>query len=376
MSFDASRPIIALEISSLGEQHHTGIPNVTKKLAVELMNDTEVESRFFFNRSEIARGVVERMVQLEGGRVLHWIAGRASLPQPLSAATERPVIGLYPTHKWHRRFFPLEVKIVHDLTCVVVPQFHSVENVEFESLHLLGDLISSDLIVAVSESTRDDLRTYFPQVAHIPCIVSHLGPCANPLEALAGDVAPYVLVLGTLEPRKNVEFVLEFLSEHQEVLRSVTFVFVGRFGWGNSSREMVKRYGLAQHVADGAIRFVGFVSDETKDHLLAHASCVVYPSLYEGFGLPALEALSYGTPVITGDGSSLPEVGGGVATYCDVTSAQALASALEQIFSVNAQQAAEKAAARKEWAATFKWTETYRRIKDAALGILQEQKKF
>jgi glycosyltransferase involved in cell wall biosynthesis len=373
---DAPLPIIALEISSLGEQNHTGIPNVTKKLAEELLGDTEVDARFFFNRQEIGRMVVEDLIRIDGGKILHWIAGRASFPhKPISL--DQPVIGIYPAHKWHRRLFPLEVKIVHDLTCLLVPEFHSVENVEFDALHLLGDLASSDLIVAVSESTRIDLRSYFPQLSHIPCIVAPLAP-GTPADVLPIDRAtPYVLVLGTLEPRKNVELILEFLSEFSEVLEKITFVFIGRFGWGKSSRELTERYGLADHVASGAIRFLGFVSDEARNQLLAYARCVVYPSLYEGFGLPVVEALSCGTPIITGTGSSLVEAGGAAAYYCDVTSVASFAATLDRCLMENdpdlGTNVAERATQRRRWAASFSWSDTYLRIKDAALDLVENQ---
>jgi glycosyltransferase involved in cell wall biosynthesis len=376
MSPKTALPLIAMEISALGEQNHTGIANVTKKLTEALLNDADVDARFFFNRGELRRDLVEKLVQMDSGRILYWITGRTSCPPDWSDVLDRPVAGIYPAHKWHRRLFPCEVKIVHDLTSLIVPQFHSQETIAFEARQVLGDLLSSDLLVAVSESTREDIRTYFPQAAHIPCIAPGLAPCTEPVDPLPGQAAPFVLVLGTLEPRKNVEAVLELLADYPEILDSHVFVFVGRFGWGDATDEVVDRFGLAGKVAQGAIRFLGFVSDDVRNQLLAHARCVVYPSLYEGFGLPVIEALSYGTPVITGYGSSLPEVGGDFAIYCDVTSAEALASALKACLvtagDVSAQDD-EQRSARKRWAASFTWTETYRRIKDATLGLFEEQ---
>jgi glycosyltransferase involved in cell wall biosynthesis len=374
MSLESNRPILALEIGPLSERHHTGIANVTKYLAAEILKDQTVEGRFFFNRQEISAPIVERLIELEGGGILKWLAQRAIYPSIYSSALDRTIIGIFTNQKRHRRLFPFEVQIIHDLTTLITPQFHNRDNINFGNAHRFGDAASSDLIVAVSESTRTDLLTYHPQVAHIPCIVAPLASCASSDVRLpAGTtVEPYVLVLGTLEPRKNIEFVFNFLSANPSLLERISFVFVGRWGWGHSAQELIRRYGLSPYVESGSMRFTGFVSDEVRDYLIAYARCVVYASRYEGFGLPIIEALSYGVAVVTGHGSSLPEAGGTVANYCDVSSVSSFSEALLRCLDENDESAS---LARRDWAKRFSWHKTYETIRDAALSMARSQEQ-
>lgn len=108
-----------------------------------------------------------------------------------------------------------------------------------------------------------------------------------------------------------------------------------------------------------------------RDRLVAELVCVVYPSLYEGFGLPVLEALRFGTPVITGRSASLPEAGGDQAIYCDLTSTEEFEAAVNQCLVERRKRMAGghhfEAEARRRWASAFTWQATYERIRDAAL---------
>jgi glycosyltransferase involved in cell wall biosynthesis len=366
---------VALEISPLGERHHTGIANVTKRLAIELLSDETVDGRFFFNRSEIPQSIVKRLTEMERGDILWWLAARADFSASVPFPIRGSVVGIYSNHKWHRRLFPIEVQIVYDLTAIMAPQFHTEETIDFWETRLLDDMYSSDLIVAVSESTKADIRTYFPQLHDIPCIVAPLAPSTDHTVTFDDETAaePYVLILGTLEPRKNVEIVFDVLTENREILDRYKFVFVGRWGWGTSAADMIENRGFTDTVERGRLVFTGFVSDRVRDRLIRHARCVLYPSHYEGFGLPILEALSFGTPVITGYGSSLPEAGGAVATYCDVKSVASFANALRSVLDSAESLSSAARARRRAWAAQFTWPATYRTIRDAAIALAARQ---
>jgi glycosyltransferase involved in cell wall biosynthesis len=358
------RPIVNLEIASLAERHHTGIPNVTKHLARELLGDATVEPGFWLNRQRLPVRLVEEIVALDGAPHLWWLAGRVADAQA-PAITDALSVGIYPSHKWHRRFFEQETLIVHDLTAVTMPQYHSEATVTWENSRLLPDILTSDLVVAVSESTRQDIRDYFPQAAGIPVEVAHLAPCCGPPDQVRRvKTAPYIVVLGTLEPRKNVVAVLEMLQREPAWLDSFSFVFVGRWGWGASVADLVATYGLTAAVEISRVQFPGFLPDAERDVLVANASCLIYPSRYEGFGLPVLEALALGVPVVTGEGSSFAEAGGPYATYVDVDSPTALAAGLKAALR---DTGAEAASARRDWAAQFSWWKTYERIRDLAL---------
>jgi hypothetical protein len=170
------RPVLALEISTLGEREHTGIANFTKAMALEMLADETIEARFFIQRGEVPRSIVERIVRLDHGDILWWLAGRLEGRPSFGSAPGQPQIGIYPATKADRRLFPIEVLVVHDLTVFVTPQFHTDEAIQFWGERVLGDMLTSDLLVARSEATRMDVRTYFPQVADIPCIAEKGAP--------------------------------------------------------------------------------------------------------------------------------------------------------------------------------------------------------
>jgi glycosyltransferase involved in cell wall biosynthesis len=369
MERSMAAPIVALDVSTMGERYHTGIANVTKNLAIEILGDHSVSPLFFYNRTSIPASMVEKFVTLTRGDLLSWIAGRVPGGSEPKFDAKRAAVGIYPAHKWHRRYFPLEVQIVHDLTTVLTPQFHTDETVKFWHQKLLGDMASSELIVAVSKSTEDDIRTYYPQLSHIPIVAIANGLRATSKETAInrGDVEPYVVVLGTLEPRKNIEFILRSINANPRLAEKATFVFVGRFGWGRATLEIIQKYNLEPLINRKRIRFTGFVSDQVRDDLLRHARLVIYPSLYEGFGLPILEAFAHGVPVLTTFNSSLPEVGGELAMYCDPSNLEQFARHLWEALEKPHDE--ELAARLREHAAQFSWPKSYGAIKKAVLTI-------
>ncbi|MDR0999993.1 MAG: glycosyltransferase family 4 protein [Clostridiales bacterium] len=132
----------------------------------------------------------------------------------------------------------------------------------------------------------------------------------------------YVLYLGTLEPRKNIGRLLEAYSKIQN---APLLVIAGRNGWMYESVfEEVKALGIA-----GRVIFTGYIPEVDKPPLLAGAKCFLFPSLYEGFGLPPLEAMACGTPVIASNAASLPEVCGDAAVYVDPYDVAAIAQTIE-----------------------------------------------
>jgi glycosyltransferase involved in cell wall biosynthesis len=181
---------------------------------------------------------------------------------------------------------------------------------------------SADRIIAVSADTANDLNVLL-RVRPDRIRVVH-----NGVDAMFFGDAPstrinerYVLFVGTPEPRKN----LKRLAEAVGLLRSrgdrLSLVVAGAGGWGE---------GLAQ--GEG-IEHVGRVSDSELHGLYANAACLAIPSLHEGFGLPALEAMAAGTPVVAADVGALPEVTGGAAILVDPENSTAIADGIERAIS-------------------------------------------
>jgi len=232
------------------------------------------------------------------------------------------------------------VYTVHDLSFLTHPEHHTAENIAFCTENLERAVRSGATFVAVSEQTRRDLleRTKAPpaKVHVVPNTFDASRfrpyPAATVREVRARYGLPdgYLLFLASLEPRKNLATVLSAL----EGTDGLTLVVAGASGWNNSPLV------AAMEAAGSKVIRLGYVPDDALGPLYAGASALVYPSLYEGFGLPVLEAMACGTPVITSNVSSLPEVTGEAGVLLDdPLDAAGLRTAMERV----AGDAAERA---------------------------------
>ena len=200
------------------------------------------------------------------------------------------------------------VVTVHDLGVIrhpeAFPRWHRVTGARA----LRGGVRSADAIVAVSAFTRNELVELLDvPVERIRIVPNGVDPVFSPEGPVAdGD---YVLAVGTLEPRKNLGAAVEAAR-----LAGVELRVAGAAGWGGV-------------VTDG---WVGEPTDGELAALIRGARCLVYPSLYEGFGLPVLEAMACGTPVVTSRGGATEEVAGGAAVLVDPSSAAAIAAGIEE----------------------------------------------
>jgi glycosyltransferase involved in cell wall biosynthesis len=179
-------------------------------------------------------------------------------------------------------------------------------------------------VLVPSEYTRADVLDTFdlaPDIVHVvPNRITAPTPPAEPAAPVAGG-RPYLLYLGNLHPRKNVaRLITAFLAAKRANSRLAEHCLViAGARWYR---------GQAEHDAAGGrpdIVFLGRVSEATRVQLLAHAEALAYVSLFEGFGLPPLEAMAYGVPVLTSSTTSLPEVTGGAALLVDPASPEAIA---------------------------------------------------
>jgi len=166
---------------------------------------------------------------------------------------------------------------------------------------------------------------------------------------------PYILYVGSLEKRKNLPRLLEAYAYLRETLPGWKLVIVGGRKWKSDPiYKAVQRLGLEPHVI-----FTGFVAEEDLPALYNGADLFVFPSLYEGFGLPVLEAMACGTPVVTSNTSSLPEVAGEAALLVAPTDVKAIAAAMQRVLS-EPDLAAELRRRGLERASQFSWERTAR----------------
>lgn len=356
-----------LEIGPLKELEFTGIAHVTASIASEMLADPQNHPLFFFGRTMVDKEVVESVLQSRSGELLEWHIKRCTgRPAPLSTSSTAPQVGIFPNTKTCRGVFDFEAQIIHDLSTLLTPQYHHQDTIDYHAKTILDDVKTNDLTVCVSEATRTDVLRYLGPLdpSRVVTIHNAASPAhAAPITPRARK--PHILILGTIEPRKNVGEVLTLLRDHPSFADLFDFVFLGRYGWGASVDRLVEEYGLAAMVSEGSLLFPGFVAEDAKNDLIRSATLLVYPSLFEGYGLPIVEAMSFGVPCLTTMSSSMPEVGGDTCFYFDPflenSFRTALVSALMEIRQ-NGSAISERCEAQ---AAKFSWKRSYRDLIDA-----------
>ncbi len=213
------------------------------------------------------------------------------------------------------------VYTVYDVSYWTVPEFTTDANRLACQTGTLAALAMADGFVFISQSARDEFESVLPgwlNERNKPSVVIPLGARApvpgGMLPEKARGVDAFWLAVGTLEPRKNYEALLIAIGEyHARSSRRHPLLIAGGGGWKSSAL----RTELERLESSGAVRYLGYVSDAELSALYTAATGFVFPSWYEGFGLPVLEAMTHGCPVISSDRTSLREVGGTAALYVD-----------------------------------------------------------
>jgi glycosyltransferase involved in cell wall biosynthesis len=213
------------------------------------------------------------------------------------------------------------VTIIHDITPVTHPQFHPRESVLLHKLLLPGVIKRTDLILTNSNSTKEDVEHFYPasigktEVLYPGFIHRTFKKDSLPIQRFGVQENEYILHVGTREPRKNLSFLLDVFEEIKRTDQpGYKLVITGNEGW----RHQLFDSKLAEHPYKDDIILTGFVSDVELAQLYKHADCLMFTSLYEGFGLPLLEAMNYGCPVMTFDNSSQKEVCANSAIYLEI----------------------------------------------------------
>ena len=210
------------------------------------------------------------------------------------------------------------VTLIHDLTPILFPSFHPKGSVWAHLLLLKRILRKADLILTNSKHTEKDVHQYSPTTKTKTAVLypgreMYFSSQKNKNNLKKYNIQhPYLLSVGTLEPRKNLIVLLKAYEMFRDQFdETVQLVLIGQPGWKNVAFE--KQLAGSKYRKD--ILQLGFVPNDDLPGLYSIAEMFVYPSIYEGFGLPVLEAMSCGAPVLISDRSSLPEVGGKAAAY-------------------------------------------------------------
>ena len=254
---------------------------------------------------------------------------------------------------------------VHDLLPVLHPEyFEPGADSHFKAL--LGSVGPADWVLCNSESTRNDLCACIPALDRSRAFVTLLAAdpglfyrCddeekrAEARQRYKIPEGPYVLSVCTIEPRKNLDHLVECFFDlvRQENLADLHLILVGSVGWKNQ-----KVFDQIIHGGDARSRIIltGYIRNEDMAAIYSSALMFVYPSLYEGFGLPPLEAMQCGVPVITSNTSSLPEVVGDAGILVNPRDHDQLCSSMLEVYQSSSLRAALSAASLTR-ARQFSW---------------------
>lgn len=275
------------------------------------------------------------------------------------------------------RFDGPTVITVHDLSWIRHPEVHPVERVRAMENHFPKAVERADRLIAVSDFTRRELIEVLgvaPSRIATTLEAARDGfrprtaqECAATLAEHKLDYRRFLLCVGTLEPRKNLDLVINaYAGMPQAFRRAHPLVLVGMRGWLTSRLEAT----LQPLVRTGEARPLGYVSDDALAALYASALVLVYPSMYEGFGLPPLEAMACGTPVIASNRASLPEVVGDAGDLIEPDDVDGLRDAILRL-SEGAQYFEQRSAACLARAASFSWARCARETVDVYRTVLR-----
>ena len=304
-----------------------------------------------------------------------WVPSRFLRKRPLRLIFEQTVLPLLlrkhrieVAHSLHYSF-PLvsfgakTVITIHDMTFFSMPEVHLQSKKRYYRFYIRAAAKRADALIFVSHSAERDFVKRFGTPRSVSRVVHHGRDSRffpNRDEAQLTDVRAryllptrFILYIGMIEPRKNLVRLVQAFAEIAGTYPEVALVIAGMKGWMYEDLfAEVKRLNLETRVA-----FPGFVPEADKALLLCAAEVFAYVSLYEGFGLPVLEALSCAVPTVTSNTSSLPEVAGDAALLVDPLNVAQIARALERLLSepVLREQLKEASLAQ---AARFTWQRT------------------
>jgi len=259
------------------------------------------------------------------------------LPLKLFLESRKPNVFFSPSH-YAPRFSPIPTAIsIMDLSYIHFPELFTKHDLyqlvnwtkysakQARKIFTISNFSRDDIIKIYRKEPEDVVTTY---LGFKPALASDSKSLdMEELGKKFGITKSYILFVGTLQPRKNITKLIEAFSILKN--KDTQLVIVGKKGWlWEEILAAPKKFNIADRV-----KFLDFVGNEDLPSLYKNALCFVLPSLYEGFGLPVLEAMKFGCPTVISDVSSLPEVGGDAALYVDPQSVDDIADKLNAVIS-------------------------------------------
>lgn len=300
------------------------------------------------------------------------------LPLDLYLHRPRPDIFFTPSH-YAPRFSPIPTVVsVMDLSYVQFPELFNESDLYQLKNWTKYSVSRAKALITISKSSKNDIiklygipenqvHVVYPGIKPVVDLMPHIYPMSE-LQAKYKINGKYILFVGTIQPRKNIERLIKAYAKliSEKGFRDIQLVIAGKKGWlYESILSSPERLGIKDKVV-----FLDFVPDEDLPLLYKGAICYMLPSLYEGFGLPILEAMKYGCPVITSNVSSMPEAGGNAALYIDPTDVDSILDKMKKII-VNEKLRSELIDKGKKQVDRFSWEKAAKET----LAVLEEVAK-
>ncbi len=333
---------VSLDASAVPD-HPTGAGRYVLELACRLGRLDDVELILFCRRDDAARwqelGDMEVLDRAPPARPMRLAWEQVELPRLLDQLD--PDVHHGPHYTMPLRAKQPKVVTVHDMTFFDHPEWHERAKVMFFRRAIRQAAERADALITASAAAAERIRAVLD-----PTIPLHLIPHGvdrdrfHPIDPNDGEEAaedeaardrmgirqPYVTFVGTLEPRKDVPNLVRAFDAVAGGLPDVSLVLAGAPGWGMEAIESA----IASSTHRSRVKRVGYITEAEKVALLRGAAAVAYPSMEEGFGLPVLEALASGGPLVTTRGSAMAEVVDDAALLVTPSSTDELAAALEE----------------------------------------------
>jgi glycosyltransferase involved in cell wall biosynthesis len=337
---------IGLDGSRAFLRYRTGIEEysyqVIKHLRSEIAEDTEV--RLYVRKKLVIKNgrCVFEYPKIDFSLPPHWKCVGIWAPRfwtQIGLSLEmlfHPVERLFvPAHTLPLIGGKCNVVTVHGLEYEMSPESYSFWERLYMRYSIRYSCYKADTVIAVSENTKHDIVNLYG-IAHEKIRVVGEGFMSNSLPIASNtQLVPYLLFIGRIEERKNIIRIVaafEWLKEKYQIKENL--VLVGKPGHGYEKIE--ERIQSSKWSRE--INQKGYVSENEKQELLRGASLFIFPSLYEGFGLPILEAQAASVPVVTSNTSSLPEVGGESAVYVDPVSVEDIAQGMYKVLTLSSEE--------------------------------------
>jgi glycosyltransferase involved in cell wall biosynthesis len=264
------------------------------------------------------------------------------------------------------------VVTVHDLAIFLEPKAKpSWKGWLYEYIFIRFALKRAKAIIAVSNSTKNDLMNRF-KVKKDRITVTYLAPYEKVVPNLKKPDLPtnFLLFVGTIEPRKNIETLIRaYVKLPIKVRQECPLLLIGKKGWN-----FQPVFDLLDYLNDPTIKWLNYIDNKDLPYYFSQATAFIYPSWYEGFGLPVVEAMSYGTPVITSNTSSLPEVVGQAGLMVDPRDEISLSNKMLEIIN-NKSLRQEMATLAKKQAENFSWDKTAKETLKVFEKVINENRR-